>query len=131
MVYKYNINTQREGYYNITNKANEALKQSGVSDGVCIVFCPHTTAGITINENADPDVVSDMLFAFNKTFPDRPEFMHMEGNTTAHIKASFVGSSANIIIENGHLLLGTWQGIYFCEFDGSRSRKFFIKILSD
>ena len=90
MVYKYNINTQREGYYNITNKANEALKQSGVSDGVCIVFCPHTTAGITINENADPDVVSDMLFAFNKTFPDRPEFMHMEGNTTAHIKARYI-----------------------------------------
>ena len=87
--------------------------------------------GITINENADPDVVSDMLFAFNKTFPDRPEFMHMEGNTTAHIKASFVGSSANIIIENGRLLLGTWQGIYFCEFDGPRSRKFFIKIMSD
>lgn len=131
MVYKYNINTQREGFYNITNKANEALKQSGVTDGMLTVFCPHTTAGITINENADPDVVSDMLFAFNKTFPDRPEFMHMEGNTTAHIKASFVGSSANIIIENGRLLLGTWQGIYFCEFDGPRSRKFFIKIMSD
>lgn len=131
MVYKYNINTQREGFYNITSKANEALKQSGVTDGMLTVFCPHTTAGITINENADPDVVSDMLFAFNKTFPDRPEFMHMEGNTTAHIKASFVGSSVNVIIENGRLLLGTWQGIYFCEFDGPRSRKFFIKIMSD
>lgn len=129
MVYKSTLQTKQEGFYDVTSKVSEAVRESGVTDGICVVFCPHTTAGITINENADPDVVTDMLFALDKTFPHRPEFRHFEGNTTAHLKASYMGSSATVIIENGKLLLGTWQGIYFCEFDGPRTRSYFIKIL--
>ncbi len=94
------------------------------------IYSPHTTAGITINENADPNVVKDMLFGLKKTFPDRPEYRHMEGNTTAHLKASFMGSEPpTVLIENGGLVLGTWQGIYFCEFDGPRNRRFYVKVL--
>lgn len=129
MVYKYSLKTGNEGFYNITSQVSEAVRKSGVADGICVVFCPHTTAGMTINENADPDVKSDMLFALSKTIPDRPEFRHIEGNTTAHVKASLMGSSVTVIIENGKLQLGTWQGIYFCEFDGPRNRNFYVKII--
>jgi secondary thiamine-phosphate synthase enzyme len=129
MFYEYNLRTDAEGFYNVTEQARESVKKGGVTDGVCVVYCPHTTAGMTINENADPDVVKDLLFALNKTFPNRPEFRHAEGNTTAHLKASCMGSSVTVLVENGRLMLGTWQGIYFCEFDGPRSRKFFIKLL--
>lgn len=129
MVYRYSIKTDYEGFYNVTLKVQEAVRQSGVSDGICVVFCPHTTAGMTINENADPDVVSDMLFALKKTLPDRPEFRHMEGNTAAHLKACYTGSSVTVIIENGRLVMGTWQGIYLCEFDGPRNRKFCVKVI--
>ncbi|MFY9474257.1 MAG: secondary thiamine-phosphate synthase enzyme YjbQ, partial [Bacillota bacterium] len=93
------------------------------------VYCPHTTAGITINENADPDVVTDMLYGLGKTCPHHPEYRHIEGNTTAHMKASIIGSSVTVIIENGRLLLGRWQGIYFCEFDGPRTRTCFVKVI--
>ena len=96
-----------------------------------MVYCPHTTAGITINENADPDVQRDLLLAYAEAFPDRKAFRHAEGNSAAHAKASAMGSSATIIIEQGQLLLGTWQGIYFCEFDGVRNRTFYVKILAD
>ena len=113
----------------MTSQVREAVRESGISDGICVVFCPHTTAGITINENADPDVVDDMLFALGKTLPHRSEFRHAEGNTAAHLKASYVGSSTTVIIEKGRLLLGTWQGIYFCEFDGPRNRNYYIKVL--
>lgn len=129
MVYEYSLNTESQNFYNITGKVMEAVNRSGVQEGAVIVFCPHTSAGITINENADPDVVTDMLLGLEKAFPDRPEFRHMEGNSPAHLKASAVGSSQYIIVENGRLLLGIWQGIYFCEFDGPRKRKFYIKIL--
>ncbi len=128
MVYEYIISTQRQNFYNITGQVCEALSKSGVSNGMCIVYCPHTTAAITINENADPDVVRDMLHGLGKAFPDRPEFQHSEGNSSAHLKSSCVGASENIIIEGGRLVLGTWQGIYFCEFDGPRTRKFYVKI---
>ncbi|GHV07346.1 hypothetical protein FACS1894217_07990 [Clostridia bacterium] len=94
-----------------------------------MVYCPHTTAGITINENADPDVVTDLLFALGKTFPDRPEFRHAEGNSAAHLKASMIGSSVTVIIDGGKLVLGTWKGIYFCEFDPLRNRKFYVKVI--
>lgn len=104
------------------------IKGSGVTDGICAVYCPHTTAGITINENADPDVVKDMLLGLDKAFPNRSEFRHAEGNSSAHLKASCVGSSVTVIIENGRLVLVTWQGIYFCEFDGPRKRKFYVKV---
>lgn len=128
MLRLFTLDTQRENFYSITSQVNEVIKDSGVTDGICVVYCPHTTAGITINENADPDVVKDMLLGFDKAFPDRSEFRHAEGNSSAHLKASCVGSSVTVIIENGRLVLGTWQGIYFCEFDGPRNRKFYVKV---
>jgi len=129
MHYSYTLSTQREDFFNITPQLREAINKSGVTDGIAIVYCPHTTAGITINENADADVVSDLLRGFDKAFPDRAEFRHSEGNSAAHLKASAVGSSVTIIVDNGKPLLGTWQGVYFCEFDPPRSRKFYVKIL--
>lgn len=128
MVYEYSLKTERENFYNITSKVREAVSKSGINEGICVVYCPHTTAGITINENADPDVVRDILLGLSKAFPDRPEFLHAEGNSHAHLKASCVGSSQTIIIQNGQLLLGTWQDIYFCEFDGPRNRHFYVKV---
>ena len=129
MLFEYSLSTTQENFYNITSKVREAVSKSGITDGVAVVFCPHTTAGITINENADPDVVPDLLLGLNKAFPDRAEFRHAEGNSAAHLKASAVGSSAAVIIDQGKLLLGTWQGIYFCEFDAPRNRKFYVKVL--
>ena len=129
MIYEFTLNTDKENFYNITAKVSEAVTKSGITDGICVVFCPHTTAGITINENADPDVVRDMLFGLDKAFPDRKEFYHMEGNSSAHLKASCLGASEAVIVKGGRLMLGTWQGIYFCEFDGPRSRKFYVKII--
>ena len=131
MLYEYSLSTQREDFYNITSQVREAVVQSGVTSGTAVVFCPHTTAGITINENADPDVVRDMLLGLREAYPDRPLFLHAEGNSAAHLKASALGSSVTVIIENVNLLLGTWQGVYFCEFDPPRSRKFYVKIMSD
>jgi len=129
MLFEYSLRTQSEGFTNITNDVRNAVQKSGVENGICVVFCPHTTAGITINENADPDVVRDILMGLDKAFPDRAEFRHMEGNSSAHLKATCVGSSVTIIIENDRLVLGTWQGVYFCEFDGPRSRKYYVKIM--
>lgn len=129
MTFEYNLSTDNEGFYNITSTINKAVKNSGIYDGLCIVFCPHTTAAITINENADPDVVSDLLFALRKTYPDRREFKHIEGNSAAHLKSSVIGASETVIIENGNLKLGIWQGIYFTEFDGPRNRKFYVNII--
>lgn len=123
------INTTREHFFNITPHVKAAIKESGVTEGICVVFCPHTTAGITINENADPDVVRDLLLGLEKAFPNRAEFRHAEGNSTAHLKSSCIGSSVTLIIEDGIPILGTWQGVYFCEFDGPRNRKFYIKIM--
>jgi len=131
MLYEFQLSAQQEDFYNITAQVREAVAKSGVITGIALVFCPHTTAGITINENADPDVVHDLLIGLNKAFPDRPEFRHGEGNSAAHLKASAMGTSATIIIENGKPLLGTWQGIYFTEFDPPRRRKFFVKICAD
>jgi secondary thiamine-phosphate synthase enzyme len=128
MIYEYKLDAPKQDFYNITAQVREAVAQSGVTDGIAVIYCPHTTAGITINENADPDVVRDLLFALDKTFPDRAEFRHAEGNSAAHLKASAVGSNATVIIDGGKLVLGTWQGIYFCEFDPPRSRKFFVKV---
>ena len=129
MVFEYALSAPREDFYNITAQIREAVVKSGVTSGIAVVYCPHTTAGITINENADPDVVHDLLIGLSKAFPDRPEFRHGEGNSAAHLKASAVGFSATVIIEGGKLLLGTWQGIYFCEFDPPRNRKFYVKIV--
>ena len=131
MIYEYSLRTGQQNFYNVTSQVRDALRKSGVPNGICLVYCPHTTAGMTINENADPDVVTDLLFALDKTFPDRPEFRHMEGNSAAHLKASTMGSSVTVIVENGNLVLGTWQGIYFCEFDGPRTRKFYVKVMGE
>jgi len=130
MIYEYMLKTGREGLYNITESVCEAVTNSSAKNGVCVVFCPHTTAGITINENADPDVVHDMLLGLDEAFPDRAGFKHGEGNSPAHLKASCVGASETVIISGGKLLLGTWQGIYFCEFDGPRNRRFYVKVVS-
>ena len=129
MNFEFKLSTPKEDFYNISTQVHEAITKSGISYGIAIVFCPHTTAGITINENADPDVVHDMLLGLDKAFPNRPEFRHGEGNSTAHLKASAVGSSVTIIVANGKPLLGTWQGVYFCEFDPPRQRKFYVKIM--
>ena len=127
--YEYSLSTAKENFYNITQQVQKSVTESEIKNGVAIVFCPHTTAGITINENADPDVVHDMLLGLAKAYPEQREFRHDEGNSTSHLKASTIGSSVTIIISDGKLMLGTWQGIYFCEFDPPRSRKFYVKIM--
>ena len=128
MLREFTLSTGQNNWTDITSRAREALRESGIQDGICVVYCPHTTAGITINENADPDVVRDLIFALEKTYPDRAEFRHSEGNSASHLKASVIGSSATIPVRNGRLLLGTWQGVYFCEFDGPRARRFSVQI---
>lgn len=115
----------------ITSQVQDSVSRSGVRSGLCTVFVPHTTAGITINENADPDVVSDMLGEVNRIVRFDGNYAHAEGNSAAHIKASMFGFSVQVIIEDGRLQLGIWQGIYFCEFDGPRNRKVYIKIIED
>lgn len=123
--------TKSQEFINITNILKEAVSRSGVKNGIAVIFVPHTTAAVTINENADPDVVFDMLSDLNRVFPARKEHRHFEGNSHAHIKASLLGSSVTVIVENGEPKLGTWQGIYFCEFDGPRNRSVYIKVMED
>jgi secondary thiamine-phosphate synthase enzyme len=123
------LQTDKQGMYDITPQVREAIIKSGAGSGLCVVYCPHTTAAITINENADPDVVRDLLFGLDKTFPDRPEFRHSEGNSAAHLKSSCIGASVSLIVENGEPVLGTWQAVYFCEFDGPRHRTFHVKVV--
>lgn len=117
----------------VTDEVRAAVRASGVRDGVCVVFVPHTTAGVTIQENADPDVQRDLLLALAHAIPDAlpgAGYRHGEGNSPAHAKASLVGSSATVIVEGGDLVLGTWQGIYLCEFDGPRRRQVRVKVLA-
>ena len=130
MIFEYKLQTPREDFYNISAQVREAIAKSGANDGVAVVFCPHTTAGITINENADPDVVHDLLLGLNKVSPDCSKYRHSEGNSPAHLKASMIGSSATVIVNGGKPVLGTWQGIYFCEFDPPRTRKFYVKVIA-
>ncbi len=129
MLFDFKLSTPSQGLIDITGEVQEAITESGVNEGFCIVFCPHTTAAVTINENADPDVKSDFVMGLDKAFPDLEGFDHAEGNSDAHIKSSTVGASETIIISGGRLLLGTWQGIYFCEFDRPRNRKFYVKVM--
>lgn len=128
---EFTLRTEREGLYDVTQRVCEAVRESGVKSGFCIIYCPHTTAGITINENADPDVVHDLLHGLAQAFPDRAAFRHREGNSAAHLKSSAVGASQTVLIEDGCPLLGTWQGVYFCEFDGPRTRRFQVKVMAD
>ncbi len=112
----------------ITSQVRSAVSKSGTQESVCTVYCPHTTAAITINENADPDVTADILMKLNKMIPPHENYRHLEGNSDAHIKSSLIGNSAQIIVSKGRLQLGAWQGIYFCEFDGPRSRHVWVSI---
>ena len=114
-------------FVEITGRVQQVVTESGVKDGICTVFVPHTTAGVTINENADPDVVADMIYALDKAVPwNSPHYKHSEGNTAAHVKSSMMGHSVHVFVRDGKLQFGTWQGIYFCEFDGPRSRKVWV-----
>jgi len=123
------VKTQaRDDFIDITSKVRKEIASSGIESGLCLVYVPHTTAGVTINENADPDVRADILMAMKKLVPDSLPYQHGEGNSPAHIKASLIGSSVNILIEDGQPALGTWQGIFFCEFDGPRNRKVFLNL---
>ena len=117
-------------FIDITQEIQQAVNKSGVKSGICQIFIPHTTAGITINENADPSVTRDILMELNKVIPFSDGYHHQEGNSAAHIKSSLVGCSLAVIIDGGQIQLGTWQGIYFCEFDGPRSRRVWLKIIS-
>jgi secondary thiamine-phosphate synthase enzyme len=113
----------------ITSEINRLVQKSGVDQGLCMLYVPHTTAAVTINESADPSVKSDMLMILNQIIPWEADYRHLEGNSAAHIKATLVGSSELIAIENQQLVLGTWQGIFFCEFDGPRNRKLQVRII--
>ena len=121
--------TAREELIDITEQVAAAVKDTGVEEGLCCVFAPHTTAAVTINENADPTVKKDNITGLKSLALEKNSFLHSEGNSPAHIKSSLVGASELIIIENKKLQLGTWQGIFLCEFDGPRNRKVYIKIL--
>jgi len=112
----------------ITPSVQKEASKSGITDGICVVYVPHTTAGITINEGADPAVCQDIITKLNELVPPNAGYRHMEGNSDSHIKASMIGSSVTVLIENGRLVLGTWQKIFFCEFDGPRSRKVYVKV---
>jgi secondary thiamine-phosphate synthase enzyme len=121
---------QRNEFVEITEPLRDFVRKSGAPDGALVVYCPHTTAAITVNEAYDPDVVHDMLLYLERTVPHRQEgFRHGEGNSDSHIKASLVGSSALVLVEKGDLVLGRWQGVFFCEFDGPRHRTVLVKLL--
>ena len=112
----------------ITSDVRRIVRESGVMDGICVVFSMHTTAGITINENADPDVKTDMIAGLTRAFPEREDYRHAEGNSHSHLRTSCVGPSQTLIITEGDLLLGTWQGLFLCEFDGPRTRRVAVKV---
>ena len=121
---------QRVEFIDITNEVDNLVKKSEILEGICFLFVPHTTAGITINENSDPAVKNDIRLKINKMIPYKEEYSHNEGNSDAHIKSSLFGNSLNLIISSGKLALGMWQGIYFCEFDGTRNRNLYIKFIA-
>jgi len=133
MLHRVTIRTgRRDEMIDITRKVENLVAAEGRFDGIVLVYCPHTTAGIAINENADPDVRRDVLMRLDEVYPwEHPKYRHAEGNTAAHLKAITTGSSQSVIVAEGRLLLGRWQGIYFCEFDGPREREFFVKIMKE
>jgi secondary thiamine-phosphate synthase enzyme len=128
-MYKYQLTTDKEAFYNITSMVNDAVVKSGATQGICVVYCPHTTAAITINENADEWVAKDVILATKTAFPKLEGFRHDEGNSDGHVKCSMFGASETLIIDNGKLVLGVWQDIYFAEFDPPRNRSFYVKII--
>ena len=131
MIKEIKISTgRREELLDITDQVRSAVAVSGVTEGLATVFVPHTTAAVTINENADPDVKRDIIYKLSRDIPPSDGYRHGEGNSDAHIKSSLFGPSLQVIITGGQLLLGTWQGILFCEFDGPRNRRFYVKVIS-
>ena len=122
---------RREELIDVTGQVQKYVEKVGLRDGIIVLYVPHTTAAITINENADPDVARDILYKLQKEIPQRDGYHHGEGNSDAHVKSSIIGASIQIIVADGRLLLGTWQGIYFCEFDGPRTRRLQLKAISD
>ncbi|MBD3241697.1 MAG: YjbQ family protein [Chitinivibrionales bacterium] len=126
------LRTERRSYWiDITDRVAAIVRESGIRDGICLVSSPHTTAGISINENADPDVGRDFFWKLNAVFPRNDAYHHTEGNSDSHIKAALVGFSVQVPVHDGSLALGTWQGVYFCEFDGPRSRRFAVTVVGD
>jgi secondary thiamine-phosphate synthase enzyme len=121
--------SKREEMIDVTSLVKTALQESKIYEGTCLIYCPHTTAGITINENADPDVVRDLLFALDRVVPLKNGYHHAEGNSAAHVKSSLMGASCQVIVSDGRLVLGQWQAIFFCEFDGPRNRNLLVQIL--
>jgi secondary thiamine-phosphate synthase enzyme len=130
MIEQFTLSTSsRNQLIDITDTVSDYVLRSGVKSGICLVYTPHTTAAITVNENADPSVKSDIIRKLTDIFPQNDHYDHSEGNSDAHLKSSVIGCSQTLVIENGSLLLGTWQGIYFCEFDGRRTRQFYVKVI--
>lgn len=123
--------TKRKQFVEITAQVREAVSASGVREGLCVVYCPHTTAGVTINEHADPDVVRDVAVTLEKIAPRTGDYAHAEGNSDAHIQCCLVGPSQTLIVHAGQLVLGTWQGVFFCEFDGPRDRTFYVQVVAN
>ena len=123
--------SRRTDFIDITHSVQEIIQKSGVGEGVCYIFIPHTTAAVTINENADPSVTQDIMMMLNKLIPFEDDYRHLEGNSPAHIKSSLMGCSKTVFVGSGKLVLGTWQGIFFCEFDGPRSRKVYVKVVKE
>lgn len=121
----------RQSFHDITAEVQTVVERSGIGEGVCFLFCPHTTAALTLNENCDPDVRRDLGVGLDVVSPHRPEYQHNEGNSPAHLKSSLVGASQFVLVSGGRLVLGTWQGIYLVEFDGPRRRKVLVKIVAD
>jgi len=130
-LHEFTLKTEQTGVYNITRSVTDTVRNSGIDSGIAIIFCPHTTAALTLNENTDPNVGLDLLMGMERAFPDYEDFKHSEGNSYAHIRSSNIGAQITVIIEDGWPLLGIWQNIYFIEFDGPRERKYYIKLMSD
>jgi len=130
MIQTFQVKTSKQTeFIDITRSVQEAVKKTGVEEGICFIFIPHTTAAVTINENADPSVSQDIIMELNEVVPFQDRYQHLEGNSPAHIKASLIGCSQTVFVESGKLALGTWQGIFFCEFDGPRNRKVYVKVV--
>ena len=119
----------RNELIDITPQVEKVVEESGIAEGICVIVVPHTTAGVTINENADPSVKADIITKLDKLVPAGDRYLHLEGNADAHIKAALVGSSESLLVRGGRIALGTWQGVFFCEFDGPRKRQVWVRVL--
>ncbi|MBE6753967.1 MAG: YjbQ family protein [Ruminococcaceae bacterium] len=127
-VYEYTLKTDARGFYNITAQVSGAIEQSGVENGIALVFCPHTTAAVTITENTDPAVGEDILNGMTEAFPKLDNFLHVEGNSHAYMRSCNMGCQLSVIVDNGWMVLGTWQNLFFVEFDGPRERTYYVKV---